>query len=62
MQGAIYMSDSSMMTTRSQQSYPVGNNPDWLTQDLFDTIESGDFPSWALYAQVLTPKQAETFK
>ncbi len=40
----------------------IGNNPDWLTQDLFSNIENGTYPGWILFAQVLTPKQAETFK
>ena len=37
-------------------------NPDWNTQDLFQAIERGDYPSWTMYVQVLTPEQAEKFR
>ena len=40
----------------------TGSNPDFATQDLFDAIENKTYPGWTLYAQVLTPQQAETFK
>ncbi|KAI0340276.1 catalase-domain-containing protein [Trametopsis cervina] len=39
-----------------------GENPDFATQDLFQSIENKEFPGWTLYAQVLTPAQAQTFK
>ncbi|KAI0784110.1 catalase-domain-containing protein [Abortiporus biennis] len=39
-----------------------GNNPDFATEDLFSSIENGSYPGWTLYAQVLTPSQAERFK
>ncbi|KAI0088364.1 catalase-domain-containing protein [Irpex rosettiformis] len=39
-----------------------GANPDFATQDLFDSIQNNDYPGWTLYAQVLTPSQAEKFK
>lgn len=31
-------------------------------RDLFEAIERGEFPSWTLYIQVMTPKQAEKFQ
>jgi catalase len=40
----------------------ASENPDHNTQDLFDAIEKGDFPSWTVYVQVMTPEQAEKFK
>ena len=39
-----------------------GENPDYATQDLFDKIESGNFPSWTVYVQTLSPEQAEKFR
>src|SRR5436190_7922737 len=39
-----------------------GENPDYATQDLFDKIESDNFPSWTCYIQVLSPEQAEKFR
>ncbi|EHL00024.1 Heme-dependent catalase-like protein [Glarea lozoyensis ATCC 20868] len=40
----------------------ASENPDWNTQDLFDSIQKGEYPSWTVYAQVLTPEQAEKFR
>jgi catalase len=39
-----------------------GANSDFSAQDLFEAIEKKDYPGWTVYAQVLTPSQAETFK
>lgn len=36
-----------------------GENPDHAQQDLFESIEAGNFPSWTLYVQTMTPDQAE---
>lgn len=40
----------------------AGSNPDWHTEDLFKSIEKGEFPSWTCYVQVLSPEQAEKFR
>lgn len=40
----------------------AGLDPDWATRDLFDNIAKGNFPSWTLYIQVMTPKEAETYR
>ncbi|RDW63355.1 catalase [Coleophoma cylindrospora] len=40
----------------------AGEQPDYLTQDLFDAIERGDFPVWTLYLQVMDPQEAETYR
>ena len=37
----------------------AGVNPDFHTQELFDAISRGDYPSWGLYIQVMDPGQAE---
>jgi len=37
-------------------------NPDWHTQDLFETIQKGEYPSWTCYVQVLSPEQAKKFR
>ncbi|KAH9815187.1 catalase-like domain-containing protein [Melampsora americana] len=46
----------------SESMKKIGENPDYATEDLFNRIESNQFPSWTLYAQILTPHQAENFK
>jgi catalase len=40
----------------------ASSNPDHATEDLFTSIERGEFPSWTVYVQVMTPQQAEKFK
>jgi catalase len=40
----------------------AGENPDWSTQDLFDSIQKGEYPTWTVYVQVLSPEQAEKFR
>ncbi|KAF4633925.1 hypothetical protein G7Y89_g4187 [Cudoniella acicularis] len=40
----------------------AGSNPDHNTQDLFESIEKGDFPSWTAYVQVMSAEQAEKYK
>jgi catalase len=45
--------------TNDEATKMAGDSPDWNTQDLFQSIEKGEFPSWTVYVQVLTPEQAE---
>ena len=35
---------------------------DWNTQDLFHSIQKGDYPSWSVFVQVLSPEEAEKFR
>ncbi|KAK6500516.1 catalase A, variant 2 [Arthrobotrys musiformis] len=35
------------------------HSPDHSQKDLYYSIEKGDFPSWTLYIQTMTPKEAE---
>ena len=39
-----------------------GENPDYSTQDLYKAIETGNYPMWDLYVQILTPEQARNYK
>lgn len=36
-----------------------GSDPDYAIRDLYDAIESGDFPSWTFYVQIMTFAEAE---
>ena len=38
-----------------------GDDPDHATRDLFEAIEKGEYPSWTLEMQILTPEQAKDF-
>ncbi|MDP2211777.1 MAG: catalase [Candidatus Aquicultor sp.] len=39
-----------------------GEDPDHATRDLFDAIARGDFPSWRLEMQIMTPEQAKEYR
>lgn len=40
----------------------AGKDPDHATRDLFDSIKQGNYPSWKVYIQVMTPEQAREYK
>ncbi|KAL1976864.1 hypothetical protein VTN31DRAFT_3146 [Thermomyces dupontii] len=48
--------------TNEEATELAATNPDWHTQDLFEAIERGEYPSWTCYVQVLSPEQAEKFR
>ncbi|TVY50813.1 Catalase [Lachnellula cervina] len=48
--------------TNEEAGKMAAENPDWNTQDLFDSIQKGEYPSWTAYVQVLTPERAEKFR
>jgi catalase len=48
--------------TNEEAGKLASENPDWNTQDLFEAIQNGEYPSWTVYVQVLSPEQAEKFR
>jgi len=40
----------------------AGADPDYATRDLYNSIASGNFPSWTMYIQVMTFDEAEKFR
>ncbi|XP_056639845.1 catalase-like isoform X2 [Diorhabda sublineata] len=36
----------------------AGSDPDYLIRDLYNAIESGKYPSWNMYVQIMTVEQA----
>lgn len=40
----------------------AGENPDYHTEDLFNAIENGDFPSWTLYVQIMPFEDADMYR
>ena len=40
----------------------AGSNPDYGTEELFNAIEKGDYPSWTVYVQTMTAQPAENFR
>lgn len=48
--------------TKEESVNIAGENPDFLLQDLFEAIEKGDYPTWTVYVQVMSPEQAENYR
>ncbi|MFO1444953.1 catalase KatA [Bacillus sp. Bva_UNVM-123] len=40
----------------------AGTNPDYHTEDLFNAIEEGNFPSWTLFVQIMPLEDANTYR
>ena len=48
--------------TRDEATKLKGEDPDHATRDLFKTIEQGEYPSWRLEVQIMTPEQAKEYR
>ncbi len=48
--------------TASEADAMRAKDPDHATRDLHESIEKGDYPSWTLEMQILTPEQAKDFR
>jgi len=40
----------------------AGEDPEYGIKELFEAIQSGQYPSWTVYIQTMTPEQAEKFR
>jgi len=48
--------------TREEADVLKGKDPDHATRDLYESIERGDYPSWTLEIQVMTPEEADDYR
>jgi catalase len=48
--------------TRQESGRLCGEDPDHATRDLHEAIERGEYPSWTLEMQILTPEKARDFQ
>ena len=48
--------------TNDEAARLAGQDPDNHAADLHNAIEAGNFPSWTLHIQVMTPEQAEAYR
>jgi catalase len=48
--------------TREEATRISGEDPNHATRDLYDAIERGDYPSWTLQMQIMTPEQAKDYR
>lgn len=47
---------------REEAEAMSGKDPDHATRDLYNAIERGDYPSWTLQMQIMTPEEAEDYR
>ncbi len=47
---------------RDEATELKGKDPDHATRDLHDAIERGEYPSWRLEVQIMTPEQANEYR
>jgi len=47
---------------RDEATEMSGRDPDHATRDLYQTINRGEFPSWRLEVQIMTPEQARDYR
>ena len=47
--------------THEEAEVIKGKNPDHALEDLYKAVTAGDFPSWTLQVQIMTPEQAASF-
>jgi catalase len=40
----------------------AGSDPDYITRQLFELIEKGEFPRWTLHVQIMPEIEAETYR
>mmetsp|Transcript_10017 Transcript_10017/g.16831 ORF Transcript_10017/g.16831 Transcript_10017/m.16831 type:complete len:238 (+) Transcript_10017:581-1294(+) len=48
--------------TAEEAANMTKQNPDHSTQDLFESIQNGQFPSWTAYVQIMPEKEADSYK
>jgi catalase len=48
--------------TREEATRIAGEDPNHATRDLYDAIARGEYPSWTLKVQIMTPEQAKDYR
>ncbi len=48
--------------TRQEAEIMRAKDPDHATRDLYEAIKRGDYPSWTLQMQIMTPEQAKDYR
>ena len=58
-----FKTDQGIQTfTREEATELAGKDPDQATRDLYNSIKKRDYPSWTVYAQIMTPAQVEKYR
>jgi len=48
--------------TRDEAEKLKGMDPDHATRDLYESIKKGDYPSWTLQVQIMSPEESEDYR
>jgi catalase len=48
--------------TRQEAEIMRAKDPDHATRDIYESIKKGDYPSWTLQMQIMTPEQAKDYR
>ncbi|MCC7561043.1 MAG: catalase [Methanobacterium sp.] len=48
--------------TNDEAVQMAGENPNHATEDLYDAIESADYPEWKVYVQIMKPEEAANYQ
>ena len=48
--------------TREEATQKAGEDPDWMSRQLFNAIEAKDFPQWDVYAQIIPWQDVASLK
>ncbi|CAM6105867.1 unnamed protein product [Calypogeia fissa] len=58
-----FLSDQGIKNLTHEEAMEIaGVNPDYSTEDLFQNIQNGNFPSWTFYVQVMPLEDAHNYK
>ncbi|KAG0282019.1 hypothetical protein BGZ96_000911, partial [Linnemannia gamsii] len=58
-----FMCDQGIKNFKAAEAAKLASSdPDYATADLFNAIAKGDFPSWSVHVQVMTTKEAATYR
>ncbi|WP_232696840.1 catalase [Brevibacillus daliensis] len=58
-----FKTDQGHKTLTAKQAEEIkGKDPNHATRDLFYAIDKGDFPSWSVNVQIMTPEQAKEYQ
>lgn len=52
----IFKGIANLTSEEAQQI--AGADPEYLIRDLYNAIETGNYPQWNMYVQIMTPEQA----
>nr|XP_023028224.1 catalase-like [Leptinotarsa decemlineata] len=54
-----YLTNQGIANLTSERAQQIaGADPEYLIRDLYNAIATGDYPSWNMYIQIMTPEQA----